>query len=185
MSESDKSAVRKARFPMKPILPFRLSAGILVGVVLISAGCSSAANRSLPVYRPGQVNQASTSELGTVNAVRAVVIERDTGTRTSMGSRVGSSVGRSVAMGGNPAVAIAGAAGSVVGEMAGRAIESAASRVEGQEIEVSLDDGSMVKVVQENKPPFLGGERVRLVRTGTHVEVVHDLPDDANRYAGP
>ncbi len=160
-----------------------LRAGLLVLIVAAVAGCTS--SRNLPVYRPGQVNQARTTEIGIIHSVRPVVIERDTGVRTSVGARAGSSVGRAVAIGANPAVAIAGAAGSVVGEMAGRAIEGMASRVEGQEIEVHLDDGNTVTVVQENNPPFVGGERVRLVRTGTHVEVVSDLPDDANRYAGP
>ena len=105
--------------------------------------------------------------------------------RTSAGARAGSSLGRAVATGQNPAVAIAGAAGSVVGEIAGRAIETLVTRVEGQEVEVRLDDGSTVTVVQENNPPFLGGERVRLIRTGTHVEVVADGSNDTNRYAGP
>lgn len=160
-----------------------LRAGLLVLIAAAAAGCTS--SRSLPVYRPGQVNQARTNELGTVNSVRAVVIERDTGVRTSAGARAGSSLGRAVATGQNPVVAVAGAAGSVVGEIAGRAIETMVTRVEGQEIEVRLDDGNTVTVVQENNPPFLGGERVRIVRTGTHVEVVADGSNDTNRYAGP
>jgi outer membrane lipoprotein SlyB len=160
-----------------------LRAGLIVLIAAAAVGCAS--SRTLPVYRPGQVNQARTNELGTVNSVRAVIIERDPGVRTSAGARAGSSLGRAVATGQNPAAAIAGAAGSVVGEIAGRAIETLVTRVEGQEVEVRLDDGSTVTVVQENNPPFLGGERVRLIRTGTHVEVVADGSYDTNRYAGP
>lgn len=42
-----------------------------------------------------------------------------------------------------------------------------------------------MNVVQENNPLFIGGERVGLVRTGTYVEVVPDIADDTNGYAGP
>ncbi len=171
---------------MNPTFPGSrlLLTGLLASSVLLAVGCTSS-RRSLPVYRPGQVNQARTSEVGRINSVRAVVIERDTGVRTSAGARAGSSVGRAIATGQNPGVALAGAAGSVVGEIAGRAIEGMASRVEGQEIEVHLDDGNTVTVVQENNPPYVGGERVRLVRTGTHVEVLPEIDETANRYAGP
>ncbi len=158
---------------------------IAVGVAslaLVVAGCSSASS-SRPVYSAGQVNQIQTHELGTVISVEAVTIERDTGQRTSTGQSVGSSVGRGIAIGANPATVAASAVGAVVGGIAGSSVEKVASRREGQKIQVAMDDGTVVSIVQENNPPFVGGERVRVVKVGNQARVELNTPTDAsNNY---
>lgn len=156
----------------------------LLGLVLVLSGCSSASTTSRPVYSAGQVNQVQTQELGTVISVEAVTIERDMGQRTSMGQSVGSSVGRTIARGGDPVTAAAGAVGSVVGSIAGTSVEKAASRRDGQKIQVAMDDGTTISIVQENNPPFVGGERVRIVRTGTHAKVELNQADTSNYIVG-
>jgi len=166
---------------MKPILSrWQL---LLAGVAaLAAAGCeSSNSGRNPPVYGPTQVNQARTSEIGTVQSVRPVIIQRDAGSRRSAGGRAGASVGRALATGQDPGAALAGATGSVVGEAVGDGLEQMGARHEGQEIEVLLDDGNIITVVQENNPPYIGGERVRLVRTGQYVEVVPDRSAQATQ----
>ncbi len=150
-------------------------------LALLVAGCSSASS-SRPVYSAGQVNQIQTHELGTVISVEAVTIERDTGQRTSMGQSVGSSVGRGIAVGANPATVAASAVGAVVGGIAGSSVEKVASRREGQKIQVAMDDGTVVSIVQENNPPFVGGERVRVVKVGSQARVELNTPTDANNY---
>ncbi len=150
-------------------------------LALAAAGCTSSSN--LPVYSPGQVNQVQTVETGTVQTVRAVIIEGESGYQRSVGQSVGSSVGRGLAIGGNPGTILAGAAGSVVGSIAGSAVEKQVLRREGQEINVLLDDGTSIVVVQDNNPAYVGGERVRILRTGNRAEVVPNLPED-NYYVG-
>ncbi len=153
----------------------------VVGLAFLAGGCSSASS-SRSVYSAGQVNQVQTQELGTIISVEAVTIERDMGQRTSVGQSVGSSVGRTIARGGDPVTAAAGAVGSVVGSIAGTSAERAVSRREGQKIQVAMDDGTTITVVQENNPPFVGGERIRLVKTGSHARVELNQPDDSNNY---
>ena len=97
------------------------------------AGCQSQAS-NLPVYSASEANQLRTAQSGTVESVRAVIIQGDTGVSTSVGQNVGGSLGRAVATGQNPVTAVAGAAGSVVGQIAGSAVQKNVASVEGQEI---------------------------------------------------
>lgn len=155
----------------------------VVGLAVLAGGCSSPSS-SRPVYGAGEVNQVQTQELGTIISVEAVTIEGDTGQRTSMGQSVGSSVGRTIARGGDPVTAAAGAVGSVVGSIAGTSVERVASRREGQKIQVAMDDGTTITVVQENNPPFVGGERIRLVKTGSRARVELNQDDSSNYIVG-
>ncbi len=162
----------------RPVLPLVFG---MVGLALLAGGCSSSSS-SRPVYSAGQVNQIQTHELGTVVSVEAVTIERDTGQRTSVGQSVGSSVGRTIARGGDPVTAAAGAVGAVVGSVAGSSIERRVMRAEGQKIQVAMDDGTVISIVQENDPPFVGGERVRVVKIGSQARVELNQPVDSNNY---
>jgi outer membrane lipoprotein SlyB len=144
--------------------------GLLV-LLAATAGCQSHPS-NLPVYSASEANQLRTSQMGTVDSVRAVIIQGDEGVKTSIGQSVGGSLGRSVAMGGNPVTAVAGAAGSVVGQIAGGAVQKNVASTEGQEITVALDDGTTVVIVQKNNPAYVGGERVKLVGSGSKVTVM-------------
>jgi outer membrane lipoprotein SlyB len=143
---------------------------VVAGLVLLAAGCQSHSN--LPVYSASEANTVRTSQTGTVDSVRAVLIQGDGGVRTSVGQNVGGSLGRAVATGGNPVTAVAGAAGSALGQIAGAAVEKNVAGTVGQEITVMMDDGSVVTVIQKNNPAFVGGERVQLVGSGGKVTVM-------------
>jgi len=142
-----------------------------VALGLFAPGCASRSS-SLPVYDSSEVGQVTTAELGTVDHVVAVIIEGDVGQTRSLGQSAGSSIGRSIAIGGDPVQAVAGAAGSVVGGLAGRSVEQNLRRREGQLVTVILDSGDYIEVVQENDPPFVGNERVRIIHKGALVEIV-------------
>jgi outer membrane lipoprotein SlyB len=156
--------------PVKLLRKHCLAAGLVLSLTG-TAGCQSQAS-NLPVYSASEANQLRTAQTGTVESVRAVLIQGDSGTKTSIGQSVGGSLGRTVAMGGNPVTAVAGAAGSVVGQIAGGAVEKNVASREGQEITVALDDGTTVMIVQKNNPAFVGGERIKLVGSGSKVTVM-------------
>lgn len=101
-----------------------------------------------------------------------------------MGQSVGSSVGRGVALGANPGTVAASAVGAVVGGIAGSSVEKAASRRDGQKIQVAMDDGTVISIVQENNPPFVGGERVRVVKIGSQARVELNVADESNYIVG-
>jgi outer membrane lipoprotein SlyB len=151
--------------------------GVAAGMLLFLAGCQARSN--LPVYRASEANTVRTAQTGTVDSVRAVLIQGDGGVRTSIGQNVGGSLGRAVATGGNPVTAVAGAAGSALGQIAGAAVEKNVAATEGQEVTVVLDSGSVVTIIQKNNPPFVGGERVQIVGSGANVTVMPLDPQNA------
>ena len=54
----------------------------------------------------------------------------------------------------------------IAGAAAGRALETAATRQQGIEITVRLDDGDTVAIVQSASVGFSSGERVNVLRRG-------------------
>jgi len=77
-----------------------------------------------------------------------------------VGSTIGSGRGRRLATTG----------GAVAGAAAGSAVEQSRAMRPGIEIEVALDDGRIMVVVQEKDDEFNVGDRVRLIKSpdGTH-----------------
>jgi outer membrane lipoprotein SlyB len=64
------------------------------------------------------------------------------------------------------------ATGAVVGAIAGQAVEEVATRKVAQEINIRLDDGSMVTVTQESSSGlFVDGDRVRVLNGGGQASV--------------
>ncbi|MDT8444893.1 MAG: hypothetical protein RQ722_11400, partial [Desulfuromonadales bacterium] len=59
---------------------------------------------------------------------------------------------------------IATAGGAILGGLAGSAIEKGATTVAGLELEVELDNGELILVVQENDGVYRVGDRVRVIR---------------------
>jgi outer membrane lipoprotein SlyB len=152
---------------------------VVPGLVLLAAAGGCQSRGKLPVYSASEANSVRTAQTGTVDSVRAVLIQGDGGVRTSIGQNVGGSLGRAVATGGNPVTAVAGAAGSALGQIAGAAVEKNVAAVEGQEIVVVLDDGQVVTIVQRNNPAFVGGERVQIVAGGGKATVMPLDPRNA------
>jgi len=112
-------------------------------------------------------------EIGTDTGVREVNFE---GQRSNLGIFGGGLVGGATASGGRGVTgAVVHAGGSVVGAVAGQAIEEGVTRKRAQEITIRLDDGRTVVVAQEvSGGLFSDGDRVRLLDGGGGARVAMD-----------
>ena len=135
---------------------------IALGVAVMMSGCMS--SRSGRMYSRSEARRAQTVENGTVERVERVTIE---GTKTPIGAVAGGVMGGVLgsAVGGGSGKRIATAAGALGGAAAGAAGEEALTRKAGLEIQVKMDSGNTVVVVQEADEVFAPGERVRVITT--------------------
>lgn len=142
--------------------------GMTVGALLLT-GCGSGLGGGS--YERGEARRAMSVEFGTVEAVRGVRLE---GTKTPVGTVAGAAVGgiAGSGVGGGSGRAIATVVGAVAGGLAGSAIEEGATRTQGVEVTVRLDNGQFLAVVQEDEgEAFRNGERVRILRDGRTTRV--------------
>lgn len=136
-------------------------AGALVSV-LILGGCAQGLGGG--TYSRTEARRAMTVQFGTIESVRGVLLE---GTKTPIGSVAGAAVGgiAGSTIGGGRGSAVAAVLGAVAGGVAGSAIEEGATRTQGLEITVRLDNGQYLAVVQGDEGEgFRAGERVRVLR---------------------
>ena len=129
-------------------------------VLLMAVGCAS--SRSGKVYTRDQAQKTQTVYLGTVERVESVQIEGTKGpwgaiVGGALGAVVGSSIGRGWGQ------VIAGTVGAVGGGLAGSAVEEEATKRDGIEIGLKLDNGNSVVIVQEADTAFRVGDRVRVL----------------------
>jgi outer membrane lipoprotein SlyB len=112
-------------------------------------------------------------EIGTITGVRQVNIE---GEKTNLGTFGGGIVGGAAASGGSGVSgALIRAGGSVVGAIAGQAVEEGVTRKNAQEITIQLDNGRTVVVTQEIQGGlFQDGDRVRILNGGGSARVAMD-----------
>lgn len=124
------------------------------------AGCAS--SLSADAYSRDQARTAQTVQYGTVQNVRSVQIE---GTKTPIGTAGGAIVGGILgsSIGGGTGRQLATVGGAIAGGAAGSAVEEGITRQPGYEIEVALDNGRILNVVQAADRPFSPGQRVRVV----------------------
>jgi outer membrane lipoprotein SlyB len=133
-----------------------------LAVTVLVAGCASPGLGG-GNYSRGQVRGEQSVRLGTVEAVRDVVIDAtNTGTGTLVGAGVGGIAG-STAGRGNRANAAGAIAGAVVGGLVGNAIEKSANDRRGVEVTVRLEGGQMIAITQEKDEEFRVGDRVRIL----------------------
>lgn len=143
----------------------RLAAAAMLAATIVLGGCAS--SRHHDAYQRGQTMRAQTVELGVVESVRPVQIEgRQSGAGAATGAVVGGLAGSQV--GGSSSAHVAGAIiGALAGGALGNAIERDATKANGVEITVRLDDGRMIAVVQEGHPAeFRPGDRIRMLSDG-------------------
>lgn len=143
---------------------------ILALVVTLTGGCIS--SRSGGAYSRDQARHMQDVQMGTVEAVREIVIE---GTQSGIGAVAGGAVGgiggSEIGHGkGSSAGAVVGA---VLGGVAGGAIEEATTRKKGYEITVKIDGGRTVAIAQEADEEFKVGDRVRIVTGNGVTRVSH------------
>lgn len=137
----------------------------------ILSGCASSNSGS--VYSREETRQVQNIRMGVVESVRTVKIEgSDSKVGAVAGGVVGGVVGKDI--GGDGKSGVVGAViGAVAGALAGSAAEELATRKDGLEITVKLDNGSLVAIVQEADEQFHPGERVRLLESGGVTRVSH------------
>lgn len=146
--------------------PYYAKITVLITVTII---CVSLITACMPESRSGTVysrDQARTSHsvfYGTILRVEEVTIE---GTQSGLGTIAGGAMGAALgsAVGGGSGRTIATVGGAIAGGAAGSAIEKNATTVAGFELEVELDNGEIIVVVQEQDAPYHVGDRVRVIK---------------------
>ncbi|HLT99667.1 MAG TPA: glycine zipper 2TM domain-containing protein [Burkholderiaceae bacterium] len=137
----------------------------VVGSLSVLAGCAHQ-SASSSVYTYGQAQREQIVRLGTVEAVRNVVIQNDrtSGGGTLAGAALGGVAGS--AIGGGRGQILATIGGGLLGAMAGDKVEHQMGKASGLEITVRLDNGETRVIAQEADVPFSVGQRVRVVSGG-------------------
>lgn len=142
--------------------------GVVLSVVssmLVAAGCAD--THSGDVYQANRAGIVQNVSFGTVTNVRQVTIQDDSSNMpigAVAGAVVGGLLGHSV--GGGTGKKLATVGGVVAGGLAGNAIQGQANKTTGMEVEIRLDNGQTIAVVQKMDPNFQIGSRVRLVDAG-------------------
>lgn len=131
-----------------------------------------AGSQSGAAYSRSQTRSEQSVRLGVVESVRTVTIE---GTQSSVGAAAGAVVGGVAGsnVGRGKGSTIGSVLGAVAGGVAGQAIEEHATRKQGLEITIKLDNGQLIAVTQEADEQFHPGERVRILSGGGATRVSH------------
>lgn len=139
-----------------------LAALAVVGSLTVLAGCAHQ-SASSSVYTYGQAQREQIVRLGTVEAVRNVVIqkERTTGAGTLAGGALGGVAASGIGGGSGRVLATIG--GGLLGAMAGDAVEHQMGKSAGLEITVRLDNGETRVIAQEADVAIGVGQRVRVI----------------------
>ena len=135
---------------------------LLISFFLI--GCASQTKTGTS-YTEGQASQAQTIKIGIVENVKEIQIQSD---RTGVGAIAGGAVGgiAGSTVGDGKGSSIAAVLGAVAGGLIGDEIEKKVNTLNGQEITVSLNDGTKIVVAQEiddKEGPFKIGDNVRVL----------------------
>ncbi len=124
-------------------------------------------------YSRNEAGQAQNVRTGTITSIRNVKIEGSSTGGTLVGAAAGGLLGNQIGGGSGKTAATVGGAllGGAAGSHAGKAVTSK----QGLEIQVKLDGGGSVSIVQEYNPkePFAQGERVRVLTNGGRDRVTH------------
>jgi outer membrane lipoprotein SlyB len=125
------------------------------------------------VYTRSEARQVQQLEYATVEQVTPVIIEGDKNNPVGVGAGaiVGGLAGSTI--GGGKGSSIATVLGAVAGGLAGQALQEEATRVQGQEIVLRMENGKLLSVVQEveNNLFFRIGDKVRVLRSNGTVRV--------------
>ena len=133
---------------------------VSAAAALVLAGCVS--QKTGDVYSRDEALREQPVRSATVASVRPVKIE---GTRTGVGAVAGGAVGgiAGSTVGTGKTSNVAAVVGAVGGGLAGQALEEGATRRNGVEITVRLENGEMRAIVQDDSDKFFAGQKVRLL----------------------
>jgi outer membrane lipoprotein SlyB len=117
--------------------------------------------------------------VATVIKVKPVVID---GQKTNLGQYGGAIIGGAAAIPGGGAIggrgdALVMAGASLVGAIAGQAVEELATRKKAQEITVEMPNGDVYVIVQPSPPDFQVGDKVHVISgpNGARLELALDF----------
>ena len=138
-------------------------------IAILLSGCAS---QSANVYSRDQALHEMTVRMGVVESARAITID---GTKSPIGAGAGAAIGgiAGSGMGGGRGSDVGSIIGAVAGGVAGAAIENSATRQNGFEITIKLDDGKYIAITQAADEVFKPGERVRILSGGGATRVTH------------
>jgi outer membrane lipoprotein SlyB len=137
------------------------AATIIALAVMTLVGCQTTSQGGRTVTRD-QAQRPLTVYSGTVLSVADVQIQgNQTGLGAVGGAVVGGIVGSTIGSGRGRTLAATG--GALAGAAGGSALEQRRATRAGLEIEVELDDGRIMVIVQEKDDEFIVGDRVRLI----------------------
>jgi outer membrane lipoprotein SlyB len=140
-------------------MPLRITLALLA--LCLVASCANPST-SGDVYSRSDTRKPYTTLFGTVTHVRDVKIEGEPSWLGTWGGYVvGYEIGRDVADSG-----VGGALGGIAGAVAGQVVEKSLTGEPGLEIQVELDNGDLITVVQSDRIRFEPGDAVRVLMRG-------------------
>lgn len=150
----------------------------MISTMFIAAGCTDL--HSGDVYEGNQTGVVQNVSFGTITSVRQVTIQDDSSNApvgALAGAVVGGVLGNAIGHGTGRSIATVG--GAVAGGLAGNAIQNQTGKTKGMEVEIRMDNGQTISIVQTYDPKFQAGLRVRLTQTGGRAKA-----SLANTYSG-
>lgn len=145
---------------------------ILVGLTTLTTGCAQSSLTGTS-YSRSEVRVQQHVQYGRIVSVMPVIIEGHT--NGLVGAGTGAVIGGIAAqnIGGGSGRHLATVVGAVAGGIAGQRIEEAATRKQGFEYTVQLENGSTVSIVQEQdlNHIFSQGQRVKVLSQGNVLRV--------------
>lgn len=145
----------------RTLKPLAMMSALCLAVLSLSACMTE--SRSGSVYSRDQARVSHSVYYGTILRVADVTIEgSNTGMGTLAGGAAGGVLGSTIGSGSGRAIATVG--GAIVGGLAGAAVEKGATTSAGVELEVELDNGELLAIVQEKDAVYNVGDRVRVLR---------------------
>lgn len=144
---------------------------VLAASLTVLAACAND-NASSSVYSYGQAQREQIVRTGTVEAVRSVVIQKDSssGAGVLAGGALGGVAGS--AIGGGRGNILTTIGGGILGAVAGNAVENQVGKTQGLEITVRLDNGETRVIAQAADVAIGVGQRVRLISGNGPTRVV-------------
>jgi outer membrane lipoprotein SlyB len=141
-----------------------INRGVAVMLSALVAGCAPGLGSG--TYKREEVRREQSVRLGTIESLREVQIE---GTRSGIGPAAGAVIGGIAGntVGQGRGAAVGAVVGGVAGGVAGQAAEQAATRKNGVEITIKLDNGPLIAITQEAGDSFRVGDRIRILSDGS------------------
>jgi outer membrane lipoprotein SlyB len=144
---------------------------LLAGTSFVMSGCANP-NASASVYTYGQAQTEQVVREGTVKSVRPIVIqqEKSSGVGLIAGGALGGVAGSAIGDGTGRTLAIVG--GALLGALAGEKVEETATKTNGIEITVRLDNGETRVIAQAADVALSAGQRVQVISGAGPTRVV-------------